>query len=152
MGAIQHSPLIERTRARAHEIVAFLKTQRRYGELLYQFLRAGSDAYMQAESKTAPTNPMKELRIDKLVISAYFAMAGDYIETYALLSRQISQSGSLVIVSPVLQRSWSNSLVKHPSLQKHATLCVRSAFVVTKRSQCMLLSAGRRRRRSSSEG
>ena len=26
---------------------------------------------MQADTKTAPTNPMKELRIDKLVISAY---------------------------------------------------------------------------------
>ena len=29
---------------------------------------------MQADTKTAPTNPMKELRIDKLVISAYLSV------------------------------------------------------------------------------
>ena len=28
----------------------------------------------QADAKTAPTNPMKELRIDKLVISAFFGL------------------------------------------------------------------------------
>jgi uncharacterized membrane protein YuzA (DUF378 family) len=29
---------------------------------------------MQAEQKTVPTNPMKELRIEKLVISAFIAL------------------------------------------------------------------------------
>jgi len=51
-------------------------------------------SFMQAEQKTVPTNPMKELRIEKLVISVFIILC--FVDRGDLVVGQTSLSVNLV--------------------------------------------------------
>jgi hypothetical protein len=102
--------------------------------------------FCQADQKTTPTNPMRELRIDKLVIS--WVLLKPLLDIVTDCSQQTSPSVNPVIVSLVPQKSWNNSPVKPRSPQKLVTPSEHSVFVVTKRSLSMSPSVDPRLRRS----
>jgi hypothetical protein len=127
---------------------------RRFGQALVRRLTLWFDfiPIFQAE-KTAPTNPMKDLKIEKLVISASYPFTRPSTLNHSVLTYhpqlplQTSPSVNLETGLPELPRYWNNSPVNPPSPPRPDTPSDRSPFVVTKRSLVTLLSVDPRPRR-----
>ena len=107
----------------------------------------------QADTKTSPTNPMKDLRIDKLVISASLEFIPPTHNILTLSNpQQIPPSTSQAIVSPAPPKSSNNSPAKPPSPPKPATPSAHSVSAATKKSPSTSPSAGPKPKKSSSAG
>ena len=67
--------LYSRTHLRALSSLTIYLRRHRHGEHLLNNLTTRPAYFFQAETKTTPQNPMKELKIDKLVISAFLLLS-----------------------------------------------------------------------------